>query len=330
MIEIRKPEITYIKKDDDPTTLYGKFILEPLEKGYGITLGNTLRRVLLSSLPGVAITEIRIDGILHEFSTIPEIREDVTEICLNLKGVVARLDRGINSAVKGVINVIGPKVVTAADIVCDPGVEIINKNLHIATINKGGALKIEAQFEKGRGFIPSEKRTASDNKVSTIVMDTKFSPVTKVAYEVQATRVGQDINYDRLILELWTNGSIKPDEAVSMAAAFFDEYLNIFIQYKDEEADKLKMIASDKEEPNKNYDIPIKELEFSVRSRNCLKRGNIKSLGDLTRMRASDLLQIKNFGKKSLVEIREKLANYGLALKGEKIEDNIEEEETED
>ncbi|PKK91409.1 MAG: DNA-directed RNA polymerase subunit alpha [Candidatus Wallbacteria bacterium HGW-Wallbacteria-1] len=328
MIEIKKPEITYIKNLEDPTNLHGRFILEPLERGYGTTLGNTLRRVLLSSLPGVGIAEINIEGVLHEFSCINEVREDVTEICLNLKGVVARYNDGCNESKRAVIDVTGPRIVTAGDIQgeCE-GLEIINKDHHIATLNKGGKLRISLLFEKGRGFTPSEKRVATDKKVSTIVMDTRFSPVKKVSYEVHATRVGQDINYDKLILDVWTNGSIQADEAVSMAASFFDEYLNIFIQYKDDESEKLVLVSNQKEEPNAALKIPVKELEFSVRSRNCLKRGNIKELGDLTKLSSNDLLQIKNFGKKSLVEIREKLAQYSLSLKGEKVEDYLNNDE---
>lgn len=326
MIEIKKPEITYIKRDTGKEGLFGRFILEPLEKGYGHTLGNTLRRVLLSSLPGVAISEVKIDGILHEFSCIPEVREDVTEICLNFKGIVAAFEKGDNEPKKGYLNVIGPKMVTAADIECDEGVEIINPEHHIANVGKGGSLNIELNFEKGRGFVPSEKRAPADEKVNTLILDTQFSPVLKTSYEVQATRVGQDINYDRLILDVWTDGSIKPDEAVSMAASFFDEYINIFIQYKDVEAEKLVLIDEEQEEPDKNYDIPIKELEFSVRSRNCLRQANMKVLGDLTKMSAQELLQLKNFGKKSLVEIREKLAMHNLALKGEVVEPVSEEE----
>jgi DNA-directed RNA polymerase subunit alpha len=325
MIEIKKPEITYIKRDT-AEGLYGRFILEPLEKGYGHTLGNTLRRVLLSSLPGVAISEAKIDGILHEFSCIPEVKEDVTEICLNFKTIVATFEKGDNEPKKGYLNVIGPKIVTAADIECDEGITIINPDHHIAEVGKGGSLNIELTFEKGRGFIPSEKRSPADEKVTTIILDTQFSPVTKVSYEVQATRVGQDINYDRLVIDVWTNGSIKPDEAVSMAASFFDEYINIFIQYKDVEAEKLVLVDEEKEESDKNCDVLIKELEFSVRSRNCLRQANMKVLGDLTKMSAQELLQLKNFGKKSLVEIREKLALHNLALKGEVVDSPPEEE----
>lgn len=326
MIEIKKPEITYIKRDIDKEGLFGRFILEPLEKGYGHTLGNTLRRVLLSSLPGVAISEVKIDGILHEFSCIPEVREDVTEICLNFKKIVAAFEKGDNEPKKGYLNVIGPKMVTAGDIECDEGVEIINPDLHIANIGKGGSLNIELNFEKGRGFVPSERRAPADEKLSTLILDTQFSPVLKASYKVEATRVGQDINYDRLIIDVWTDGSIKPDEAISMAASFFDEYINIFIQYKDVEAEKLVLIDEEVEEPDKNFDIPIKELEFSVRSRNCLRQANMKALGDLTKMSAQELLQLKNFGKKSLVEIREKLGANNLALKGEVVEPVPEEE----
>ena len=327
MIEITKPKITYVSypPEEETNFSYGKFVVEPLERGYGVTLGNTLRRVLLSSLPGAGPVAVRVDGVLHEFSIIPGVMEDMTEIVLNLKGIICRLNTNEPVTIRVEINSEG--VLTAGDFNTNDDIEIINQDHHIATVTKQGKLGIEIIFARGRGFVPAEKHERQDASISTIFMDSIFSPVKRVRYEVQDARIGQEIKFDRLIIEVWTDGSVKPDEAVNFAARFFNEYLQLFIQFM--EADKLEqevtMVVPEKEEEEKKLDILVKDLEFSVRARNCLKRANIKMLGELCDMTVADLLAIKNFGKKSLNEIKDKLAQYGLALKGEGDEEEAKE-----
>lgn len=319
MIEITKPRISYVSypPDEETNLSYGKFIVEPLERGYGVTLGNTLRRVLLASLPGAAAIAIRVDGVLHEFSTIPGVIEDMTEIVLNIKEIICRLHTSEPIAIRVDKKKQGELV--AGDFAITSDIEIMNPEHHIATISKKGKLGIELLFARGRGYVSAEKHERRDAPLHTVFVDSIFSPVKKVRYEVQDARVGQAINYDRLILEVWTDGSVKPDEAVNFAARFFNEYLRLFIQFKEmERLDEEIMIKEAEEvEEDKKMDIQVKDLEFSVRARNCLKRANIKSLGELTDLTVADLLAIKNFGKKSLTEIREKLSQYGMSLKGE-------------
>jgi len=314
MIQIKKPRMIYMKDTSIDSSKYGRFVVEPLERGYGITLGNSLRRVLLGAFPGAAINAVRIDGVLHEFSTIPGVLEDVTDIILNLKQVVVKL--ADDESVTVTIDKKGPGEVKAGDIQCVGSLQIINPEHHIATLNEDGHLNIELVIEKGRGYILAEKNIKQGQPLNTLNIDAMFSPIIKVNYTVEDTRVGQDINYDKLTMELWTNGSVKPDEATCLAAKLLREHLSLFIDYIDnKQQDSIVMVSEEKEKVNKYVDISIKDVEFSVRSRNCLKRTSIKTIGELALKSAAELLEIKNFGQKSLNEIREKLRQYGLGLK---------------
>ncbi len=303
-----------MRDTNQDSSRYGRFVVEPLERGYGTTLGNSLRRVLLGSFPGAAVTGVRIDTVLHEFSTIPGVLEDVTDLILNIKQIIVKLTE--DESVTVTIDKKGPCVVKAGDIQCVGSLQIINPEQHIATLNENGKLDMELVIEKGRGYVTAEKNLKPNQPLNTLVIDAMFSPIVKVNYNVEDTRVGQDINYDKLIMELWTNGSVKPDEATCLAAKLLRENLSLFIDYVDnKQQDSIVMVSEEKEKVNKYVDIPIKDVEFSVRSRNCLKRTSIKTLGDLAKKSASELLEIKNFGQKSLNEIREKLAQYNLGLK---------------
>jgi DNA-directed RNA polymerase subunit alpha len=315
MIQIKRPHMLYVKDSGDVSK--GRFIVEPLERGFGVTLGNSLRRVLLSSLPGAAVTAVNIQDVLHEFSTIPGVVEDVTDILLNLKQLIVKLDGEESVTLK--LDKQGPCVVTAGDLVLPPGVEIINKDLHIAELNEDGKLIMEVMVEYGRGYLRSEDNVRPEYTFNTLVMDAAFSPVKQVKYYVEDTRVGQDINYDRLILELETNGAILPDEATRLASKFLVEHLGLFVNYVEEQQELIEMVSEEKETVNQNVDIPIKDIEFSVRSRNCLKRTDIKTIGDLASKTAAELLSIKNFGMKSLNEVKDKLAQFGLSLRDETI-----------
>lgn len=314
MIQIKKPRMVFLRDANADSSKYGKFIVEPLERGYGITLGNSLRRVLLGAFPGAAVTATRIDGVLHEFSTIPGVLEDVTDLILNIKQIVAELKD--EDSVTVTLEKKGPCTVKAGDIQCVGSLRIINPELHLATLNEQGKLDMELVIEKGRGYMPAEKNAKPNQPLNTLNVDAMFSPIVKVNYNVEDTRVGQDINYDKLTMELWTNGSVRPDEATCLAAKLLREHLSLFIDYSDnKQQDSIVMVSEEKEKVNKNVDIPLKDVEFSVRSRNCLKRTSIKTLGDLAKKNASELLEIKNFGQKSLNEIRERLAQYNLRLK---------------
>lgn len=314
MIQIKKPRLMYLKDSNIDPTRYGKFVIEPLERGYGITLGNSLRRVLLGAFPGAAITAVRIEGVLHEFSTIPGVLEDVTEIILNLKQVVVKLTD--EDMVTVTVEKKGPGILKAGDIKCVGSLQIINPDHHIATLNEDANLNMELVIEKGRGYSLAEKNVKPGQPFNTLNIDAIFSPIIKVNYTVEDTRVGQDINYDRLNFELWTNGSIRPDEATCLASKLLREHLSLFIDYmENQQNENIVMVAEEKEKVNKFVDIPIKDVEFSVRSRNCLKRTSIKTLGELASKTAAELLEIKNFGQKSLNEVREKLRQYGLSLK---------------
>jgi DNA-directed RNA polymerase subunit alpha len=308
----------YVKNGEDDSQ--GKFIVEPLERGFGITLGNSLRRILLSSLPGAAVTAINIQDVLHEFSTIPGVVEDVTDIILNLKQLIIKLDDEENVTLR--IEKSGPGVVTAADLILPAGVEIINEDLHIATLNEDGKIIMDLMVEYGRGYSSSESNVRPEHNFNTLVMDSSFSPVKKVKYYVEDARVGQEINYDRLVLELQTNGAIFPDEATRLASQFLIEHLGLFVNYIEEQKDLIEMVSEEKETVNENVDIPIKDIEFSVRSRNCLKRTDIKSIGDLAAKTAAELLEIKNFGMKSLNEVKDKLSQFNLGLSDETIPDD--------
>jgi DNA-directed RNA polymerase subunit alpha len=311
MIEIEKPTIECIYSNEDPN--YGKFIVEPLERGYGTTLGNSLRRIFLSSLPGAAVTSVKIDGILHEFSTIPGVKEDVTEIILNLKKLAVRLN-GENTK-RVLINAIGPKEVTAADIIGDADMEIFNPDLHIATLEAGASLVIEINLARGRGYVPAEQNKTENTPIAVIPVDSIFTPVKKVNFTVENTRVGQVTDYDRLVLEIWTDGSIRPEEGVSIGAKIMQEHLNLFIELTDDTDSMEIMVEKEESQKEKALEMTIEELELSVRSFNCLKRAAINTVEELTQRSEEDMMKVRNLGKKSLDEVKHKLEELGLELK---------------
>ena len=310
MIEIEKPTINKFIDEDGH---YGRFVVEPLERGYGTTLGNCLRRILLSSLPGAAVTSIKIDGILHEFSTIPGVKEDVTEIILNLKKLAIRLNG--DSTKRAIINAVGPKEVTAADIMGDSELEIFNPDLHIATLEEGATLVMELNLARGRGYVPAEQNKTDSTPISVIPVDSIYTPVRKVNYTVENTRVGQVTDYDRLVLEIWTDGSISPDEGVSIGAKIMQEHLNLFIQLTDATASMDIMVEKEEDQKEKALEMTIEELELSVRSYNCLKRASINTVEELTHRTEDDMMKVRNLGKKSLDEVKHKLEELGLGLK---------------
>ena len=309
MIEIEKPSIECIHSDDDPS--YGKFIVEPLERGYGNTLGNSLRRILLSSLPGAAVTSVRIDGILHEFSTIPGVKEDVTEIILNLKKLALALHG--QDKVRAIINAAGPKEVVAADIISDGSLEIFNPELHIATLEDGSTLSMELNISTGRGYVPADQNKDENTPIAVIPIDSIYTPVRKVNWTVENTRVGQVTDYERLILEIWTDGSIAPEEGVAIGANIMKEHLQLFTSETGENGPILKEREEDKKE--KALEMSIEELELSVRSFNCLKRAGINTVEELTQKSEADMMKVRNLGKKSLDEVKHKLEELGLGLK---------------
>ena len=310
MIEIEKPTITKEISDDNS---YGKFVVEPLERGYGTTLGNCMRRILLSSLPGAAVTSVKIDGILHEFSTIPGVKEDVTEIILNLKKLAVKLTGEDTKRV--IINAVGPKEVTAADIICDSDLEIFNPELHIATLEDGATLVMEINLAKGRGYVPADQNKNENTPISVIPVDSIYTPVRKVNFTVENTRVGQVTDYDKLILEIWTDSSISPEEGVSIGAKIMEEHLKLFMQL-DDTADSMEiMIEKEEDQKEKALEMTIEELELSVRSFNCLKRASINTVEELTERTEEDMMKVRNLGKKSLDEVKNKLQELGLSLK---------------
>lgn len=311
MIEIEKPTIECFYLDEDIN--YGKFIVEPLERGYGTTLGNSLRRILLSSLPGAAVTSIKIDGILHEFSTIPGVKEDVTEIILNLKKLAVRLN-GENTK-RVIINAVGPKVVTAGDIIADSGLEIFNPDLHIATLEENASLVMEINIARGRGYLPADQNKTENMPIAMIPVDSIFTPVTKVNFTVENTRVGQVTDYDRLVLEIWTDGSITPEEGVSIGAKIMQEHLKLFIDLTDSMDTVEIMVEKEEDQKEKALEMTIEELELSVRSFNCLKRASINTVEELTHRTEDDMMKVRNLGKKSLDEVKHKLEELGLGLK---------------
>ena len=296
---------------------YGKFELEPLERGFGITLGNALRRVMLSSMPGSAIVAIKIDGVMHEFQTIEGIVEDVTTIVLNLKNVVVKNHSEETKVCN--INVSEERVVTAADIVCDSDVEIINKDQEIATLAKGGKLDMELIIANGRGYVPANenKEYADNNKIGYIPIDALFSPITRINYEVEAARVGQDANYDKLIMNVYTNGSLRPEDAMALGAKILIEHLNIITNIS-EIADMTGIMnAKQEDSKQKKLETSIDDLDFSVRAYNCLKRAGISTLGDLTEKSELEMMKIRNLGKKSLKEVIDKIKDMGLKFRDE-------------
>ena len=310
MIEIERPVIEKFLSEDDPC--YGKFVVEPLERGYGNTLGNSMRRILLSSLPGAAVTSVRIDGILHEFSTIPGVKEDVTEIILNLKKLAISLHG--EDRKRAIINVTGPCEVTGADIIADQDLEIINPELHIATLEENATLVMEISIATGRGYVPAEQNKDENTPIAVIPVESIYTPVRKVNYTVENTRVGQVTDYERLILEIWTDGSISPEEGVSLGAKILEEHLKLFIGLIDS-TDAIE-IMTDKEEDTKDkvLEMSIEELELSVRSFNCLKRAGINTVQELTLKTEDEMIKIRNLGRKSLDEVKNKLAEMGLGF----------------
>ena len=311
MIEIEKPKVEIVETSSDKT--YGKFVVEPLERGYGITLGNSLRRVLLSSLPGAAVTSVKIDGVLHEFSTIPGVKEDVTEIVLNLKSLSVKLDGDEPRLVR--IEAEGEGEIKAGDIIHGPDVEILNPDLHIATLSADARLYMEITLEKGRGYVPAEKNKEQGQPIGIIPVDSIFTPVVKANFRVENTRVGQVTDYDKLTLEVWTDGSIAPDEAVSLGAKILNEHLNLFVTLTDQVRDVEIMVEKEEDKKEKVLEMTIEELDLSVRSYNCLKRAGINTVEELTQKTEEDMMKVRNLGKKSLEDVQSKLAELNLSLK---------------
>ena len=315
MIEIEKPRIDTEELSSDGK--YGRFVVEPLERGFGNTLGNSLRRVLLSSLEGVAVTSIKIDGVLHEFSTIPGVKEDVTEIVLNMKSLVAKLHSNGPKIVE--ISAEGPCVVTAESIKCDSEVEILNPELHIATLADGASLNMEITLDKGRGYVPAErnKQIAGNEIIGVLPIDSIYTPVLKVNSTVDNTRVGQITDYDKLTLSVWTNGVINAQEAVSLAAKVLTEHLNLFVNLSDRGYNTEIMVEKDDKGKEKVLEMTIEELDLSVRSFNCLKRAGINTVEDLISKSEEDMMKVRNLGRKSLEEVVFKLDTLGFSLRKE-------------
>ncbi len=313
MIEFEKPNIECLVMNDAEN--YGKFVCEPLERGYGITLGNSLRRILRSSLPGAAITSIKIDGVVHEFSTVPGVVEDVPEIILNLKNVRLKLHDMQEKIVT--IDFKGEGEVTAGDIITDGTVEILNPELHIATVAEGETLKIEMTVERGRGYNTAESNKKVNQALNVLPIDSIFTPVKKVNYTVETARVGQMMDFDKLTIELWTDGSLKPFEALSLAAKIMTGHLELFVDLSDVAKNTQIMIEKEETKKERVLEMPIEELELSVRSYNCLKRAGIFTVEDLTNKTESHLMKVRNLGKKSLEEVINKVKSLGLTFKEE-------------
>ncbi len=310
MIEIEKPQVERVESSEE----YGKYEIAPLERGYGITLGNSLRRILLSSLPGVAITSVKIEGVKHEFSSIPGVYEDVTDIILNLKEVVLKYNGEDIETIN--LEIEGEGEVKAGDFKTSADIEIINEDHHIATLAEDGKLILEATVERGRGYVTAEEnKDHFDKVIGLIPIDSSFSPITRANFQVEDTRVGQVTDFDRLILDIQTDGSIHPDDAISLAAKIMVEHLDLFINLTDEVDDVEIMVEKEEEEKDKILDTTIEELELSVRSSNCLKRAGINNVGELTEKTEDDLMKVRNLGKKSLQEIKDKLHELDLKLK---------------
>lgn len=311
MIEIEKPRIECIESSDDE--MYAKFVIEPLERGYGTTLGNSLRRMLLSSLPGVASTSVKIDGVLHEFSTVPGVKEDITEIILNIKNLAIKLHSDGPKTIY--INQEGAGEICARDIKHDADVEIINGDLHIATLDDDAKLFMEINIDKGRGYVSCDQnKEFIQGQIGVIATDSIFTPVERVNYFTDKTRVGNVADYDRLTLELWTNGTITPSEAVSLAAKIISEHLSLFVDLSDDTKNVEIMVEKEEGQKEKVLETTIEELDLSVRSYNCLKRAGINTVQDLTTRSENDMMKVRNLGRKSLEEVISKLDGMGLGL----------------
>ena len=313
MIEFEKPNIECLEVDDNNN--YAKFVCEPLERGYGVTIGNSLRRILLSSLTGCALTSVKIEGVLHEFSSIPNVVVDVPEIIVKLKNVRLKFTENEEKVMR--INFKGEGEVTAGDIITDGTVEILNPDLHIATVAEGGQLIMELTADMGRGYSPSEKNKKPNQDISVLPIDSIYTPVKKVNYQVKNTRVGQMVDYDKLIIEVWTDGSLKAHEALSLAAKVMTGHLELFIDLSEATKNTQVMIEKEESKKEKVLETSIEELELSVRSFNCLKRAGISTVEDLTNRSENDMMKVRNLGKKSLDEVIAKLHSLGLNFRQE-------------
>ncbi|ADU28440.1 DNA-directed RNA polymerase subunit alpha [Evansella cellulosilytica] len=313
MIEIEKPKIEAVEVSEDGS--YGKFVVEPLERGYGTTLGNSLRRILLSSLPGSAVTSVQFDGVLHEFSTIEGVVEDITSIILNLKKLALKIYSDEEKTLE--IEATGEGVVTAADFMHDSDVEVLNPDLHIATLSKGAQFHMKVAANRGRGYVPAEGNKSEELPIGVIPVDSIYTPVARVNYQVENTRVGQITNYDKLTLDVWTDGSTRPEEAVSLGAKILTEHLNIFVGLTDQAQHAEIMVEKEEDQKEKVLEMTIEELDLSVRSYNCLKRAGINTVQELTHKSEEDMMKVRNLGRKSLEEVQEKLAELGLGLRKE-------------
>ncbi len=314
MFEFERPRIDIAEISEDGT--YGRFVLEPLERGYGTTLGNSLRRILLSSLPGAAVSNVKIEGVLHEFSVVPGVKEDVAEIILNLKELAIKNSASGNEPKTAYINATAGGEIRAGDIQVDADVEIMNPNLHIATLNDGpdAKLNLEITITKGRGYVSSEKNKRPDQAIGIIPVDSLYTPVRRVNFVVEDTRVGQITDYDKLTLEVWTNGTITPDDAVSLGAKILTEHLNLFVDLSDNARNTEILVEKEESKKEKVRELSIEELDLSVRSYNCLKRAGINSVEDLANKTEEDMMKVRNLGRKSLEEVLNKMAELGLAL----------------
>ena len=311
MLEIEKPNILCESKSDDNT--YAKFVMEPLERGFGSTLGNSLRRVLLSCLPGAAVTRVKIDGVLHEFSTMDGVSEDVVNLVMNLKGLAIKMY--VDEPKTLILDVQGPKEVTANEISTDADVEMLNPDMHIATLDRGANLYMEITVEKGRGYVLADRNKLSDMPIGVVPVDSLFTPVRKVNFTVENTRVGQITDYDKLSLELWTNGTVAPDEAVSLAAKIVNEHLAQFVGLTEHVQNVEIMVEPEEDKKEKVLEITIEELDLSVRSYNCLKRAGINTVEELIKRNEEEMMKVRNLGRKSLEEVEQKLAALGLSLR---------------
>ncbi len=313
MIEFEKPNIECLAINEDES--YGKFICEPLERGYGMTIGNSLRRILLSSLPGAAITSVKIEGVLHEFSSIPNVIEDVPEIIVNLKSVRLKMHENEEKTIK--IDFKGEGEVKAGDIITDSSIEILNPDLHIATVAEGGSLQMVMTVDKGRGYNVAEKNKKENQAIDVLPIDSIFTPVKKVNYSVENTRVGQTVDYDKLTIEVWTDGSLKAYEALSLAAKVMTGHLELFIDLSEAARNTKVMVEKAESKRERILEMPIEDLELSVRSYNCLKRAGISTVQDLANKTEADMMKVRNLGKKSLDEVVNKLYSLGLNFASE-------------
>ena len=314
MFEFEKPRIEIAEVSGNGT--YGKFVVEPLERGFGTTLGNSLRRILLSSLPGAAVSRIKIDGVLHEFSTLPGVKEDVSELVLNLKNLAIKANTDSFDVKTAYIDASGEGVVRAGDIKVDPDIEIMNPDLHIATLSSGSDTKlyVEISITRGRGYVSAERNKLQNQPIGVIPVDSLYTPVKRVNFKVENTRVGQITDYDKLTLEVWTNSTLSPDDSVSLGAKILNEHLNLFVDLSDNAKNAEIMVEKDDSKKEKILELSIEELDLSVRSYNCLKRAGINSVEDLANTTEEDMMKVRNLGRKSLEEVLNKMQELGLEL----------------